>query len=229
MMRPPSARKHAPHCTPTCMAPPPAPCYAVPMPAPPTLPPETMERLHAYAALLATWTRRINLVSTADRDSIWHRHVEDSLRLLPLIPPATPRAIDLGSGGGLPGLVLAIVTGIPFDLVESDRRKAAFLREAARATAAPVQVHAVRIESCGLPPAPLVTARALAPLPALLDLAAPLLASGGVMLFPKGARAAEELAAARTRWSFDQGDNAPSTILALRDPRPAHYPQAAHG
>ena len=78
------------------------------MPAVPTLPPETTERLRAFAALLAAWTRRINLVSSSDRDVIWTRHVQDSLRLLPLIPPGTVRAIDLGSGAGLPGLVLAV-------------------------------------------------------------------------------------------------------------------------
>lgn len=191
------------------------------MPAVPTLPPETTERLRAFAALLAAWTRRINLVSSSDRDVIWTRHVQDSLRLLRLIPPGTARAIDLGSGGGLPGLVLAIASGIPFDLVESDRRKAAFLGEAARATAAPVRVHAVRIEGCGLPPAPLVTARALAPLAGLLDLAAPLLAPGGLLLFPKGARAAEELEAARERWGFDARleDDPAHPVLALRNPR----------
>ena len=199
------------------------------MPAPPSLPPETEERLRAYAALLATWTRRINLVSNADQATIWTRHVQDSLRLLPLVPPGTPRAIDLGSGGGLPGLVLAIAMGIPFDLVESDRRKAAFLTEAARVTRAPVRVHATRIETCGLDPAPLVTARALAPLPALLALAAPLLSPGGTMLFPKGARAAEELEAARAAWSFTVRQDGPpdGPILVLSGvqaaaPVPAH-------
>ncbi len=187
---------------------------------PDTLPPDTEERLRLYADLLASWTRRINLVSTSDRAVIWTRHVADSLRLLPLLPPGAARAIDLGSGGGLPGLVLAIAAGIPFDLVESDQRKAAFLREAARVTAAPVRVHAARIESCGLLPAPLVTARALAPLPALLALAVPLLAPGGTLLFPKGARAAAELAAARTEWSFElrQHGTAESPVLLLANP-----------
>ena len=167
------------------------------------MPDSAHERLRAYAALLATWTRRINLVSRADADQLWPRHIEDSLRLLPLIPPGTDRALDLGSGAGLPGLVLALASGVPFDLVEADRRKAAFLREAARLTGAPVAVHATRIEA--LPPGrwPLITARALAPLPALLRLAAPYLAPGGTLLFPKGARASEEIEAARQTWSFD--------------------------
>lgn len=191
---------------------------------------ETLERLQAYAALLAKWTVAINLVAAADRGLIWPRHVADSLRLVPLIPPGTQRGVDLGSGAGLPGLVLAVATGIPFDLIESDRRKAAFLMEAARATAAPVTVHPCRIEEAEVSPAPLVTARALAPLPALLALAAPLLAPGGTALFPKGARAAAELAEARRTWRMavaqhDDPAHAGSTILAITDLRHA---EAAH-
>ena len=192
----------------------------VPGVVPPLLQPGVEDRLRAYADLLAIWTRRINLISTTDHASIWTRHVQDSLRLLPLIPPGTSRGIDLGSGGGLPGLVLAIASGIPFDLVESDRRKCAFLMEAARLTRAPVQVHTIRIEACTLNPAPLVTARALAPLPGLLALAAPLLAAGGTMLFPKGARAAAELEAARAGWTFDLRTEGPadSPVLVFRNP-----------
>lgn len=180
-----------------------------------------MERLHAYAALLARWTQRINLVSSADRDVIWTRHVQDSLRLLTLIPPGTQRAIDLGSGAGLPGLVLAIASGVRFELVESDRRKCAFLVEAARLTAAPVGVHAARIEACGLVQASLITARALAPLPGLLELAAPLLAPGGTLLAPKGARAGAEIDAARASWDFELevADDPAHPVLVLRNPR----------
>ena len=202
-------------------------------PALPGLPPGTLARLEAYVALLAKWTPTINLVAAADRAHLWSRHVLDSLRLLPLIPPGTARGIDLGSGAGLPGLVLAIAAGIPFDLVESDRRKAAFLMEAQRATGAPVQVHCVRIEAAALPPAPLVTARALAPLGTLLGLATPLLAADGLALFPKGARAAEELAQARQDWTMDvrQVDDPAhpgSCILAIRNPRQAIVSKAAH-
>ena len=173
--------------------------------------------LRAYAALLARWTQRINLVSRGDEALIWERHVEDSLRLLKLIPPGTARAIDLGSGAGLPGLVLALASGIHFDLVEADRRKAAFLAEAQRVTGAPVTIHCARIERLALPPAPLVTARGLAPLETLLGLAAPLLAPGGVGLFPKGVRADEEIEAARRVWRFDVAlaDAAESPILIV--------------
>ena len=114
--------------------------------------------------------------------------------------PLPARAIDLGSGAGFPGLILALATGTPFDLIEADQRKAAFLREAARVTGAPVRVHATRIESAGLAPAPLVTARAVAPLSKLLALAAPLLAPGGQCLFLKGASVQSELTHAAAQW-----------------------------
>jgi len=161
------------------------------------------DRLRLYADLAAKWSPKINLVSKADLPHIWERHIQDSLRLVPLIPAGTTRAIDIGSGGGFPGLVLAIATGIPFDLVESDARKCAFLSEAARLTGAPAKIHNCRIEASGLAPAPLVTARALAPLDKLLALAAPLVAEGGICLFPKGRGAEGELTLARALWHMD--------------------------
>ena len=188
-------------------------------PAPPGVSRETLGRLHAYAALLETWTSAINLVGAADREQIWSRHIEDSLRLLPHVPPGATHGMDLGSGAGLPGLVLAIASGIPFALVESDRRKAAFLQEAIRVTSAPAQVHAVRIEALTLPPAPLVTARALAPLDRLLTLAAPLLTKGGTALFPKGVRVEAELEQARRTWHMDvvqhNSPGQPGTLLSI--------------
>ena len=165
---------------------------------------EAETRLRLFATLLLRWTKRINLISRNDQPHVWERHVLDCLRLLPFVPTGTARAIDLGSGAGLPGLVLAIATGIRFDLVEADRRKAAFLTEAAAATAAPVTVHCGRIEALSLKPAPVVTARALAPLPELLGLALPLLAPGGMMLFPKGTQVWGEIEAARQSWRFEQ-------------------------
>jgi 16S rRNA (guanine527-N7)-methyltransferase len=112
---------------------------------------ETEARLSAYADLLRAWNRRINLISRADESNLWVRHIEDSLQLASLIPRDCDRAIDLGSGAGFPGLVLSIATGIHFHLVESDQRKAAFLREAARVTGAPVAVHATRAEDADIP------------------------------------------------------------------------------
>jgi 16S rRNA (guanine527-N7)-methyltransferase len=157
-------------------------------------------RLHEFADLLLRWNATVNLIAPDDAPVLWQRHIQDCLQLVPLIDPRPERAIDLGSGGGFPGLVLAIATGVPFDLIESDRRKATFLREAARVAAAPVTVHAKRIEAAVLPPAPLVTARALARLPRLLELAEPKLAKGGICLFMKGASAEAELTEATGQW-----------------------------
>jgi 16S rRNA (guanine527-N7)-methyltransferase len=157
-------------------------------------------RLRVLAGLVEKWSPKINLVSKADLAHIWERHIQDSLRLLPFIPGNVSRAIDLGSGAGFPGLVLCIATGIPFELVESDGRKAAFLTEAARQTGAPAKIHNTRIEAAALEPAALITARALAPLDKLLGLAAPHLAPGGICLFPKGPAAGDELTLAAPLW-----------------------------
>jgi 16S rRNA (guanine527-N7)-methyltransferase len=129
----------------------------------------------------------------------------------------------LGSGAGFPGLILALATRVPFDLIEADQRKAAFLREAARVTDAPVRVHATRIEAAGVAPAPLVTARAVAPLSKLLALAAPLLAPGGQCLFLKGASVQSELTHAATQWHMHveriPSRTAPdASILRISDP-----------
>ncbi len=156
------------------------------------------EAFDGFVELLLRWNRTVNLVSR--RDDIWSRHILDSLQLVPLLPSGAERGIDLGSGAGFPGLILASATGLRFDLIEADQRKAAFLREAARVLQAPVQVHAARIEAICVPPAPVVTARALARLPQLLSLAAPKLASGGTGLFLKGRSSVGELTDARREW-----------------------------
>ena len=153
-----------------------------------------------FVDLLERWTAKINLIGPADRQEIWSRHINDSLRLVPLLPADVTHAIDLGSGAGLPGMVLAIATGLHVDLIEADRRKASFLAEAARATNANVAVHAVRIEECTCSPAKLVVSRALAPLPRLLQLASPLLQPDGVCLFHKGRNVKTEIASARKHW-----------------------------
>jgi 16S rRNA (guanine527-N7)-methyltransferase len=183
---------------------------------------ETVERLTAFVDLLLAWNRRINLVSRADVANLWPRHIEDAMQLIPLIPLGVGRAIDLGSGAGLPGLVLSIVAGMPFDLLEADHRKAAFLREAARISGAPATIHAVRIEDAKIPPAKLVTARALAPLCQLLPLAHRFIAPGGVALFPKGAAVEQELTDARAEWNmqverFPSRTHPDGTILKLSE------------
>jgi 16S rRNA (guanine527-N7)-methyltransferase len=177
-------------------------------------------RLRLFADLVLKWSAKINLVSKGDLPNLWERHIQDSLALVPHIPNGTERAIDLGSGGGFPGLVLAIATGIEFTLIESDARKAAFLMEAARATGAPAKIIISRIAAAKTTPAMLVTARALAPLDKLLPLAAPHLAPGGICLFPKGPGVEAELTAAKPFWQmgierFPAGPDGLKTILKV--------------
>jgi 16S rRNA (guanine527-N7)-methyltransferase len=170
---------------------------------------------------LLRWNAHINLIAPGDEAVIWDRHIHDSLQLVPLIPRGADRAIDLGSGAGFPGLVLAIATGIRWELIEADQRKASFLREAARLTGAPVRVHPIRAERARLPRAPLVTARGFARLSAMVQIAAGLLSEDGVCLFPKGASATDELTEARRKWQMSV-DQLPSqtagggTILIVR-------------
>jgi 16S rRNA (guanine527-N7)-methyltransferase len=141
---------------------------------------------------------------------------------VPLIPPGTRTLADLGSGAGLPGLVLAILTGLPAHLVERDRRKAAFLREAVRATAAPATVHPADAATLSPLAVDLVTARAVAPLPDLLPLVARHLTPGGAALLPKGVAADAELTAAAPLWTmrverFPSRTDPAATILRLTE------------
>jgi 16S rRNA (guanine527-N7)-methyltransferase len=163
---------------------------------------ETLERLVAYADLLTCWSARINLVGRDTLPDLWRRHILDSAQLYPLVPKAAQNLLDLGSGAGFPGLVMAIL-GVPgVELVEADTRKSAFLREAARITGAKVTIRPCRIQAVPAHPADIVTARACAPLDRLLDLAEPFLAPGTICLFPKGERFAEELTLARKGWTM---------------------------
>lgn len=161
-----------------------------------------MDRLCAYVALLERWNARINLVGRATIGDVWRRHIMDSAQLYSLIPARARILVDLGSGAGLPGLVLAIL-GVPeVHLLESDQRKAAFLREALRVTGTQAQLHAQRIEAIRAFPADIVTARALAPLAELLDLAQPFIAPSTVCLFLKGRTADDELTRAQEAWKM---------------------------
>jgi 16S rRNA (guanine527-N7)-methyltransferase len=170
---------------------------------------ETLARLEGYAALLRKWQRAINLVGPRTLPDLWRRHIWDSAQLHPLIPPQARVLVDLGSGAGFPGLVLAIL-GVPeVHLIESDQRKCAFLREVSRETGTPVTIHAERIEAVAPFSADVVTARALAPLDRLLDLAAPFLTAGGVCLFPKGQDVEKELTSA-TRMATMRCESWPS-------------------
>jgi 16S rRNA (guanine527-N7)-methyltransferase len=164
--------------------------------------PDPDGRLGRFVDLLLRWNATLNLIAAKDVAVVWERHIADSLQLVPLLPAGIDRAVDLGSGGGFPGLVLAIATGVRFDLIEADRRKASFLRSAVLETGAPATVHCCRIEDAAVPPAGLVTARALAPLPRLLPLAVRLLTADGICLLLKGAKVQEELAAAERDWTM---------------------------
>jgi 16S rRNA (guanine527-N7)-methyltransferase len=160
-------------------------------------------RLEAYADLLIRWSARINLVGAKSLDDLWRRHLLDSAQLFAHVPRGTQSLIDLGSGAGFPGLVLAILGIRGVELIEADARKCAFLREAARIAAASVVIRNARIEA--VPPriVDVVTARGCAPLDRLLVLAQPFIGPDTVCLFPKGEQAKEELTAAEQAWTMD--------------------------
>ena len=186
--------------------------------------PATMQRLEAFAALLLRWNPRINLIARADEPVLWERHILDAVQLAPLLPAPAEDLIDLGSGAGFPGLILALVTDWTVHLVEADQRKSSFLREAVRITRASAVVHATRAEAVSLPPCAVVTARAVAPLSRLLALAAPLLRPSGLCLFPKGRTVEDELTAASHEWHmhverFPSRTSSTATLLRLREIR----------
>jgi 16S rRNA (guanine527-N7)-methyltransferase len=178
---------------------------------------ESSDALAAYVALLMRWQQRINLIGPADEREVWSRHVADCLQLLDHIDSQGECLVDLGSGAGLPGLVLAIaMKDRPrafAHLVDANAKKAAFLREAVRVTGAPAQVHAVRIEEIDsetLHPAPsLVTARAVAPLEKLVPLSLKFLKNGVRALFLKGQHVDIELTKTSKYWRI-QAENIPS-------------------
>lgn len=196
---------------------------------------ETLARLSTYAALLEKWQKAINLVAGKTLPELWERHFLDSAQLLALAPPGTRRWLDLGSGGGFPGLVIAAMGMESVHLVESDQRKGAFLREAARAMGVSATVHVKRIEAvdpvalhAALGGAPeVISARALAPLEELLPLAHRLAGPEAIYLLPKGRQAQDELTAARRYWTITQLEMLPSqtdpaaNILRIRGLQPA--------
>jgi 16S rRNA (guanine527-N7)-methyltransferase len=175
---------------------------------------ETLARLEAYAELLTRWSARINLIGRDTIADLWRRHILDSAQLRRLVPDGARSMIDLGSGAGLPGLVLAVL-GVPgVELVEADSRKSVFLREAVRITEANAMIRPCRIEAVPRHPVDVVTARACAPLDRLLGLAEPFLAPGSECLFLKGERVEEELTLARKNWTM-----AMSISQSRSDPR----------
>ncbi len=160
---------------------------------------ETGERLVTFVDLLARWRGTTNLIAESSFPIVWTRHIADSAQLPPLVPGAV-RWLDMGSGAGFPGLIVAILLagtqGAIVHCVDSDRRRCAFLREAARATGAPAIVHPARVEALdpdALGPVDCVTARAFAPLPRTLEFARPWLMRGAIGLFPRGRSAVRDL------------------------------------
>jgi 16S rRNA (guanine527-N7)-methyltransferase len=174
------------------------------------VPRETIHRLSRYADLLAHWQKSTNLVAPSTLPSLWSRHFADSAQLRDLAPDAR-LWLDLGSGAGFPGLVIAILqAGKPnfrMHLVEASKKKCAFLAEVARETTAPVDIHCTRIEALAETRESLVpeviSARALAPLPRLFELAAPFFGARTRGLFPKGRETEAEIEEASRTWAFD--------------------------
>lgn len=161
---------------------------------------ETLGRLDTVMATLDAWRTRSNLIGPKEWPQLWTRHVGDSYQLLAHIPE-TARVVDLGSGAGFPGLVIAAARpGGHVTMIESVGKKCAFLRAAIEAADLSATVHQGRVETAPVSPADVVTARAFAPLDALLDYASPWLRAGAIGVFPKGERWKEELTNAQKRW-----------------------------
>lgn len=195
---------------------------------------ETFARLLAFESTFKRWSQRINLAAPSTLPHIWERHILDSAGLVRLAPEAT-LWLDLGSGGGFPGAVIAILMGeqpgAHVDLVESNRKKAAFLQSALATAQAPATVHAKRIEACyeTIPVPQIVTARALAPLPLLLELMAPWLTKGARALVHKGRDYQREVEESGDAWRFDlvkhpASVNGDGVVLEIGNLRPFQRP-----
>lgn len=185
------------------------------------VPRETLERLTNYSRLLVERNAHLNLVADSTLQDLWRRHFWDSAQLAPLVPAGAKTLVDLGSGAGFPGMVLAIMLGdasstrgpLTVHLVDSTQKKCRFLEEVAAATGAPVKVHWSRAENLAGLKADVVTARAVAPLTKLLGLAHPFFTEGTTGLFLKGRAAAAELTEAAESWRL-QAD----TLQSRSDP-----------
>jgi 16S rRNA (guanine527-N7)-methyltransferase len=192
---------------------------------------ETADRLDRFVALLLDWQSRINLIASSTVPVLWTRHIADSLQLLALAPEAR-RWADLGSGAGFPGMVIACALAnsllAEVHLIESNKKKAAFLNEAVRVTGAPAIVHAERSDDFIKTlegPLDIVTARALAPLPRLLAIAYPLLKRGAKGLFPKGQDVDGELTEAAKCWTIQASlvpsrTDPKSRVVVIRSAKP---------
>jgi 16S rRNA (guanine527-N7)-methyltransferase len=192
---------------------------------------ETAARLDRFAALLLDWQGRMNLIAASTVPTLWTRHIADSLQLIAIAPQARKWA-DLGSGGGFPGVPIACALAeqgsAEVHLIESNKKKAAFLREAVRVTGAPAVVHAERVADFAerfRGELDAVAARALAPLPELLSIAYPLLKRSAQGLFPKGQDVEAELTQATKCWSIQASlvpsrTDPKSRVVVIREAKP---------
>lgn len=182
---------------------------------------ETFSPLAAYVALLLKWNSTINLIGPTTENDVWVRHIDDSSQLVAMIPSNATSLVDLGSGAGLPGMVIAMLRpDMRVTLVEQDQRKAAFLKEAKRVLGLTnVTVEAIDIAKLH-GKFDVITARALAALTVLLGMAQPLMEEGALCLFPKGANHTNELSEATEKWQFEyvlkpSATNVESSIITI--------------
>lgn len=166
---------------------------------------ETLEKFVVYERLLLKWQQTINLVGVSTLDNVAERHFFDSAQLFKYIPDTNVTLADMGSGAGFPGMILAMLGVSDAHLIESDVRKATFLREVARETGTKVTIHDERVEACKINNIDVFTARALAPLKDLLSLTSALATPGHTFycLFSKGLQVQEEIAKAQKKFTFE--------------------------
>lgn len=169
---------------------------------------ETLDRLRIFSDVLKKWNPKINLVSKRSLEDLWIRHIADSVQVFKLAPKGVEHWVDIGSGGGFPGVIAAIIAAdespkTAFTLIESDQRKSAFLRNAARECGVNIRVISKRIEEVEAQNANILSARALADLSDLLRFAELHLAKTGIALFPKGENWKKEVDKSLDEWRFD--------------------------
>lgn len=169
-----------------------------------SLTPDIKQKLDAYSRILLEWNRSINLIAKSTESDFWQRHFEDSIQLENFIPSHTKSVLDVGSGAGFPGLVLAITRpDLEVTLVESDHKKTAFLMNVSRETNSPVKIFSERLEKIAPQNPDLITARAFAPLDKLLELCSSQINNKTEFLLLKGGQVEEELANAKKMWEFE--------------------------
>ncbi len=162
----------------------------------------TKAKLECYVALLVKWNKKINLIARSSEDKIWERHIADSMQLVPHLPSDAKTVADIGSGAGLPGIVLALMSEKQFTLIERDQRKCAFLAEAVRECGI-INVEIVNSDVAEVHRKfDVITARALTNLNELLGYVFPLIMERTICLFPKGESYAMELEEAKKHWDF---------------------------